>query len=345
MGTVAPPAPTRSDPDAAGAGAFLARLFGPERAFDVRLWDGTLLPARGESTFTLALRDRGSLRRMFRIPLALSLGEAYARGDFEIEGDAWAAAPGIEAYRQALRSWRDVAALVRLWRALPSSDAAGEEVHGAHIPGAEGSRKHDLRGIRYHYDAGNELYRLFLDRRMVYSCAYFPRGTEELDAAQELKLEHICRKLRLEPGERLLDVGCGWGGLVIHAAERFGVRALGVTLSREQHDLASRRVAEAGLRDRVEIRIQDYRDLGGEQFDKVASVGMFEHVGRPRLAQYFGHVHALLKPGGLFLNHGIGGHEGPAPTLRRSLTRAITRRLVGSDEFRRRYIFPSGGGA
>ncbi|HEX8906254.1 MAG TPA: class I SAM-dependent methyltransferase, partial [Longimicrobiaceae bacterium] len=219
MPTAAPPAPRTAPPSRAvlAAAAFLRRLFPVPRPFDVRLWDGTVLPADGEAAWTLVVNRPGSLRRMFRVPLALSAGEAYARGDFEIEGDVWAAAPGMQAYRENLRTPRDLLEVVRLWRALPKDDAAGDPVERARLAAAEGSREWDLRGIRYHYDAGNDLYRLFLGRRMVYSCGYFPTGAEDLDTAQELKLEHICRKLRLRPGERLLDIGCGWGGLVIYA--------------------------------------------------------------------------------------------------------------------------------
>jgi cyclopropane-fatty-acyl-phospholipid synthase len=329
--------------DVRAAAAFLGAVFPAPRGFDVRLWEGTVLPADGASAFTLALRSPGSLRRMFRVPLALSLGEAYGRGDFEIEGDVWAAAPGMQAYRNQLRSARDAARLARLWRALPRDGGPGASVDRAHIGAAEGSRAWDLEGIRYHYDAGNELYALFLGRRMIYSCAYFPTGAEDLDAAQEAKLEHICRKLRLRPGQTLLDIGCGWGGLVIYAAERFGVRALGVTLSLEQHALATERVRAAGVEDRVEIRIQDYRDLRDGPFDRVASVGMFEHVGGRRLPAYFAHIRGLMKPGALFLNHGIGGRASPGYSLRRAVSGVLTERLVGSAEFRRRYIFPTGG--
>jgi cyclopropane-fatty-acyl-phospholipid synthase len=309
----------------------------------VRLWDGTVLPAAGEPTFTLAVNAPGSLRRMFRVPLALSLGEAYVRGDFDIEGEMWAAAPGIQAYRDAVRSPADVREVLALWRRLPQDDRDGAAPDGARIRAREGSRAWDLEGIRYHYDAGNDFYRLFLGRRMIYSCAYFPTGGEDLDTAQEHKLEHICRKLRLREGQRLLDVGCGWGGLVIYAAQRYGVRALGVTLSREQHALATQRVREAGVEHLVTVRIQDYRDLREEPFDRVASVGMFEHVGGRRLPQYFAHLHGLMKPGGLFLNHGIGGSPSPGRSVRRAAGRALTERLVGSAEFRRRYIFPTGG--
>jgi cyclopropane-fatty-acyl-phospholipid synthase len=348
MLTAAPAESRRSepaDPAIRAAAAFLRRLFPIPRLFDVRLWDGTVLPADGESTFTLAISRPGSLRRMFRIPLALSLGEAYGRGDFEIEGDVWASAPGMQAYKDNLRSARDVREITRLWRALPKDDAVGPDVDAdarARIRAAQGSREWDLKGIRYHYDAGNDIYRLFLGRRMIYSCGYFPTGAEDLDTAQERKLEHICRKLRLQPGERLLDVGCGWGGLVIYAAQNFGVRALGVTLSQAQYDMAVQRVTEAGVQDRVEIRIQDYRDLKEEPFDKVASVGMFEHVGGKRLPEYFAHIQGLVRPGGLFLNHGIGGRVSPGRSARLAAEKALTERLVGSAEFRRRYIFPTG---
>jgi cyclopropane-fatty-acyl-phospholipid synthase len=345
MLTAAPPASSRaepSDPAVRAAAAFLRRLFPIPRPFDVRLWEGTVLPADGESGFTLVVARPGSLRRMFRVPLALSLGEAYGRGDFEIEGDVWTAAPGMQAYRDGIRSARDVREITRLWRALPRDGFDGDGVGRARLGAAEGSREWDLKGIRYHYDAGNDLYQLFLGRRMLYSCGYFPTGTEDLDAAQELKLEHICRKLRLRADERLLDIGCGWGGLVIYAAQRFGVRALGVTLSQAQHDLAVRRVAEAGVADRVEIRIQDYRDLREAPFDKIASVGMFEHVGGKRLPEYFARILGLLKPGGLFLNHGIGGRASPGRSARRAMEKALTEKLVGSAEFRRRYIFPTG---
>jgi cyclopropane-fatty-acyl-phospholipid synthase len=330
-------------PAIGAAAAFLARLFPEPRGFDVRLWDGTLLPAHRESAFTLVLNAPGSLRRMFRVPLALSLGEAYVRGDFDLEGELWAAAPGMQAYREAVRSPADVLALLALWRRLPKDEAGETGVGGARIRAREGSRDWDLQGIRYHYDAGNDFYALFLGRRMLYSCAYFPTGAEDLDTAQERKLEHICRKLRLREGQRLLDIGCGWGGLVIYAAQRYGVRALGVTLSREQHALATERVREAGVQDRVEVRIEDYRDLRDEPFDRVASVGMFEHVGRRRLAEYFARVNGLLRPGGLFLNHGIGGRTSPGRGVRRAAERVLTERLVGSAEFRRRYIFPTGG--
>ena len=345
-------APHVSASDVAGAAEattpaarFLALLFPAPRAFAVRAGDRTLLAAEGEPVFTLALPPAGQLRTLFHPPVELSLGEAYLRGEFDIEGDVCAAFQVIRQCRSAVQSPASVAALVRAWRALPrngSATAAGPGYAPAALSGAAHSRRRDREAIRYHYDVGNDFYELFLDRRMVYSCGYFPTGTEELDAAQEAKLDLICRKLRLKPGERLLDVGCGWGGLLLHAAERYGVYGMGITLSEEQYRLARERVAAAGLTDRVRIEIRDYRDLDDGPFDKIASVGMFEHVGRARLPEYFAQLGRLVQPGGLILNHGIA--ERPSPRRRSpSPVGWITDRLlVGRRAFRERYIFPNG---
>jgi len=193
--------------------------------------------------------------------------------------------------------------------------------------------------VRYHYDVGNDFYSLWLDKRMVYSCAYFPTGEESLDAAQEAKLDYICRKLRLQPGERLLDIGCGWGGLVIYAAQRYGVEALGITLSEPQATLARQRIAEAGLQEHCRVEVQDYRKTPPtESFDKIVSVGMFEHVGRAQLATYFKQAYKLLKPGGIFLNHGIvtvsPQSNSPADIALRKIWR--------EGEFINKYVFPDG---
>ncbi len=168
------------------------------------------------------------------------------------------------------------------------------------------SRRNDAEAIRHHYDVSNGFYRLWLDAGMTYSCAYFRTGTEDIDTAQRQKIEHICNKLRLQPGERLLDIGCGWGGLLHLAAERHGITGVGITNSPAQADYARRRLAAAGLSDRVDIRLQDYRQLDGEAvYDKIVSVGMYEHVGLANLPVYFATVSRLLKPGGVLLNHGI----------------------------------------
>jgi cyclopropane-fatty-acyl-phospholipid synthase len=330
-----------ADAAVSATASFLDMIFPPPRRFAIRLWEGTELPAEGPPRFTLALRSRSSLRRMFRPPVELSLGEAYLRGDFDVEGDIIPAFSLAPAARASLGSGATVLRLLPLWLSLPAED--GGSLFATRAPvrlsGEVHSRDRDRAAIQYHYDVGNDFYRLFLDRRMVYSCAYFRTGEESIDEAQEAKLEHICRKLRLREGDRLLDIGCGWGGLLIYAAERHGVEGVGVTLSREQHALARERVAEAGLEARVSIELRDYRDLEGEGFDRVSSVGMFEHVGRERMPEYFAHVHRLLKPGGLFLNHAISNR----PARRRGrVSRALDDALVGNYHFRTRYIFPDG---
>lgn len=194
------------------------------------------------------------------------------------------------------------------------------------------SRSADRRSISYHYDVSNEFYELWLDRRRVYSCAYFRHPDDGLDLAQEQKLEHICRKLALKEGERFLDIGCGWGGLMLWAAERHGVMAEGITLSRNQFDFVQEQIRERGLEGRCRVRLLDYRDLPEtETFDKIASVGMFEHVGQKNFPAYFGKIYRLLKPGGLVLNHGITAGQVDGGELG-----------SGMGEFIDRYVFPGG---
>lgn len=193
------------------------------------------------------------------------------------------------------------------------------------------TRSGDSEAIRYHYDVSNAFYAQWLDPAMVYSCAYFENGDETLAQAQEKKIDHILRKIRLQPGQRLLDIGCGWGALVLRAARHFGARCVGVTLSQNQFALATERVREAGLQDRIEIRLQDYRDVADGPFDRITSVGMFEHVGLDHLTAYFGHIRSLLKPEGWAMNHGItstDAHDGE------------TRH--GGGTFIHRYVFPRG---
>ena len=201
-----------------------------------------------------------------------------------------------------------------------------------------------MSAIQYHYDLGNEFYELFLGRQMVYTAAYFTDPSQSLDDAQTQKLDHVCRKLRLRPGERLLDIGCGWGALLIHAGKHYGVRGVGVTLSEQQHDLATRRIQDAGLADRIELRVQDYRDLRDPPFDKVSGIGIFEHVGRAGLEEYFGQAYRMLKPGGLFINHGIAVRMPPsdATGVDHRLRSALRTAVLGSTGFRRKYLWPNG---
>ena len=324
--------------------SFLKQLFPEPRFFGVRLWEGTLIPASGESRFVLVLNTSGALRRMLRPPLELNIGEAYIRGEFDIEGDFHAVFDLYDRLRTVTRTVGDLVKLARLWLALPTEHNPTSEIARgpARLPGQLHSKARDRAAIQYHYDVGNGFYALWLDKRMVYSCAYFPSGQEDIDTAQDRKLEHSCRKLRLKPGEKLLDIGCGWGGAVIYAAQHFGVSALGVTLSQEQCDLANKRIAEAGLVDRVTVVLQDYRDLADESFDKIVSIGMFEHVGRSHLPEYFTHAWRLLKPGGLFLNHGISVHPSVYRREDSPWTRFVSRRILGSGLFGARYIFPDG---
>ena len=212
--------------------------------------------------------------------------------------------------------------------ALSGAGSQRASLHGRAVKAH--SKLENRNAIQFHYDVSNEFYALWLDQAMVYSCGYFEQPGTDLEQAQQAKLDHVCRKLRLQPGDRLLDIGCGWGALVIHAATHYGVHAHGVTLSQRQLELARLRISQAGLADRVTVELRDYRDLQGDSvYDKVASVGMFEHVGLKNLPVYFSTVHRLLKPAGLFLNHGITHDvEGWNKT--------------SSTEFINRYVFPDG---
>ena len=278
-------------------------------------WDGDRFDFAPSPAVTIAIHHPKVLRRLAVGDMS-SLGDAYVSGDLTVEG-------AVRAVLHVGLRIADGGGRSRLVRRLAPL--------AAKIPGRH-SRRRDADNVAIHYDVSNDFYALWLDKEMMYSCAYFGNGTETIDRAQERKLDHICRKLRLRPGERLLDIGCGWGGLLRWAAQHHGVSGVGVTLSREQHDYARARIAAEDLSDRVEVRLQDYRDIGEpEGFDKVVSVGMYEHVGIRNLAGYFSGMRSLLKPGGIALNHGItagdpDGHAtGPA----------------GGD-FIDRYVFPGG---
>tara|TARA_R110000851_G_scaffold333544_1_gene515662 strand:- start:3683 stop:5005 length:1323 start_codon:yes stop_codon:yes gene_type:complete len=307
----------------------------------MRLWNGTSLKLGNAEhddsrpQFTLVCRSPGVVRSMVLGRDPLRLAEAYFRGDIDVEGDFFAALSLKDHLRSIRMSSRDRLSTLLAALRLPSS--AGEAPNTAsdrntlHGRGVKAHSKSENRdAIAFHYDVSNEFYALWLDEAMVYSCAYFESPAVDLAQAQQAKLDHICRKLQLKPGERLLDIGCGWGALIIHAAQHYGVHAHGVTLSRHQFTKAQQRIDEAGLQDRVTVELRDYRDLQGEAiYDKVASVGMFEHVGLKNLPVYFATVQRLLKPAGLFLNHGITNFtEGWNKTL--------------STEFINRFIFPDG---
>lgn len=322
--------------------SILERLFPSPRGFKVRLWNSEELPADSPALFTLVLNHPGALRRMFSPPIELSLGEAFINKDFDIEGDIIASFAWMESISTRPFSPGNIVDLLRDMRALPHDGSGQLSGRGPlKLSGAQHSRQRDRAAIQYHYDVGNEFYSLWLDRNMQYSCAYFQSGEEDLDRAQEQKMEHICRKLRLRPGERLLDIGCGWGGLARYAARKYGVQALGVTLSEQQTQFAHRQNAAESLVDRVEILLVDYRDLESGAFDKIVSVGMFEHVGRDHLPEYFAQAYRLLKPGGLFLNHGISQKsDGPGNSF--GWQKLFERYILGSGSFVQHYVFPDG---
>ena len=329
------------DPFVRRAAALLGRVFPQPRGFSVRLWDGTELPASasGKSTFSLAINHPGALRRMFKPPIELSLGEAFILNDFDIEGDIFSAFPLMETIATRSLSAGEIVNIGLDLSALPALGPARAQGRGpVQLHGKVHSRERDLLAVQYHYDVGNDFYSLWLDRNLQYSCAYFPTGTEDLDDAQENKMEHICRKLRLKPGERLLDIGCGWGGLARYAAPKYGVDVLGVTLSKNQKVYADEQIERTGLQGQVAVKLMDYRDLGDESFDKIVSVGMFEHVGRAHLPEYFAQVYRLLKPGGLFLNHGISRRA----ETEKAYQGFVQKRIFGRGTFLQKYIFPDG---
>ena len=351
--SAAVPPSTRTDTGSlAAAREALVIVFGPvdARGFAVRLWDGSVdEPAGGSAAFTLVVRRAGALRRALLPPSELALVEAYLRDDLDAEGDLGAAGRLGDIAASRLRSPRALARLVRVLRTLPTDDRARDAADAPpetarRAAPARASPRHtrwrDAATVRHHYDVGNDFYALWLDGRMQYSCAYFAKGVDDLDTAQEAKLEHICRKLRLRQGEHLLDVGCGWGGLLEYAATRHGVSGVGITLSEPQAKAARARLAAAGVGERVRIEVRDYRDLPSDWcFDKAVSVGMREHVGAARLAAYFAAVHRVLQPGGLFLDHGIvrgGTFE------QRGAVTWLKRRLWRRDAFIQRYVFPDG---
>ena len=287
----------------------LEALFGTDGGgkVSVRLWDGTLWPDERPRSATLVLRHPGALRAMFTDGSELSLSEAYLYDDFDIEGDIESVFSLADAVAARTSGWRKKMGIFAELRRLPAAPrrAAGRRGR-ARLHGRAHSVERDREAVRYHYNVSNDFYKLFLDSRMVYSCAYFETPETDLDSAQVRKMDLVCRKLRLRPGQRLLDVGCGWGGLVMHAAREYGVDATGITLSQPQVDLALSRIAEAGLAGRCRVEVRDYREVDpARKYDAIVSVGMFEHVGDAMLPAYFRKAAALLAHGGVFMNHGI----------------------------------------
>ncbi|MER5770329.1 cyclopropane-fatty-acyl-phospholipid synthase family protein [Streptomyces sp. NPDC001985] len=302
----------------------------------VRAWDGSESGPPGGPV--LVVRHRRALRRLLWRPGELGLARAWVAGEIDIEGDLYTAldrlaglvwqrdTPPLTLRDARLRT--AARALARLGGALPPPRPPAEEArrHG----GSSHTRWRDRKAISHHYDVGNPFYELVLGPSMVYSCAYFADDTTSLEDAQTAKLDLVCRKLGLTEGERLLDVGCGWGSMAVHAAREYGVRVTGVTLSREQAAYARKRIAEAGLTDRIDIRVQDYRDVHDGPYDAISSIGMAEHVGSVRYLEYAQRLHSLLRPGGRLLNHQIA---------RRPERDEAAYRV---DSFIDRYVFPDG---
>ncbi|MEV7071158.1 cyclopropane-fatty-acyl-phospholipid synthase family protein [Streptomyces sp. NPDC093990] len=319
--------------------SLLEQLLGAELPVRIRAWDGSQAGPPGAPT--LFVRNRRAVRRLLWKPGELGLARAWVAGDLDIEGDFYAALSLLSGLvwerddtRSALQVLRDPqtrAALLGLVRlaGLPLPPAPPrEEVRRTR--GHLHTRRSDKRAISHHYDVGNGFYETVLGPSMVYSCAYWPSPDGTLEQAQHDKLDLVCRKLALQPGQRLLDVGCGWGSMAIHAAREYGVSVVGITLSQEQAAYARKRVADAGLTDRVEIRVQDYRDVADGPYDAISSIGMAEHVGSEKYLEYAEDLYRLLAPGGRLLNHQIA---------RRPLS---DEEAYDLDEFIDAYVFPDG---
>ncbi len=292
-------------------------------AFAIRLWDGSRWSSstNARPACTILLENPSALASLVVEPNEIGLGEAFIHGDLDVEGDIFSVFSIAEHLLNRPRA---------LQQRIAEKLAGGLFDMGQRLKhGSVSSRSRDRASIAYHYDQPVAFFKPWLGRSLVYSCAYFHDAEDSLDSAQEQKLEHVCRKLRLRPGERFLDIGCGWGSLPMYAACERQARAEGITLSREQAETAKRRIVDARLDDCCSVHLLDYRELGGrgEQFDKISSIGMFEHVGLKNLALYFGIARQLLRPGGLFLNHGIA--RARLSPIRQS-------------SFIDRYVFPDG---
>lgn len=307
----------------------VGQLLGTGLPLAIRAYDGSR-SGSVDPLVSVDVRSPVALRRILTAPGELGLVRAYVAGDLDLDGDLYQALRHRDKREGRSRSARSWLSLLRL---MTGPSALGwppppppEEVR---IRGRRHTKARDAAAISHHYDVGNEFYRLLLGPSMTYSCAVWEHPWVGLDAAQTAKHELVCRKLGLKSGQRLLDVGCGWGSTVIHAARHYGVRAVGVTISERQAALARERVAAAGVGDRVEIRVSDYRDVTDGPYDAISSIGMFEHVGAERLEAYFTRLSSLLAPAGRLLNHGIS-----RPPARRPPRR--------SRGFIQRYVFPDG---
>lgn len=272
---------------------------------NVRLWDNSMWPDSEPRGATLVLNRPSALREMLLPGTETGIGEAYQNLAFDIEGDIESAFEMADHIMEKTDGWTQKLELGFLLYQLPPGPSVISE--NVQLGGDRHSLERDHEAISFHYDVSNDFYALWLDKYMAYSCAYFQHPMDDLETAQRDKFDHICRKLGLQAGQQLLDIGCGWGGLIIHAARFYRVQAEGITLSEQQLEYVQKKIKDERLTDRLSVRLLDYRQMPEEKtYDAIASVGMVEHVGREQLPDYFGKAFRLLKPGGLFLNHGIG---------------------------------------
>lgn len=302
----------------------------------LKAWDGSEAGPAGAPV--IEFRSRRALRRMLWSPGQLGLSRAYVAGDIDAPGDVFTSFAALSSTgkftepgpfrRPTVRELATILKNAALLGALGPNPAPPPEEARIVRAGRRHTRQRDAAAISHHYDVGNDFYALVLGPSMVYSCAVWQDEGTGLEAAQDAKLDLVCRKLGLRPGMRVLDVGCGWGSFALHAAQNYGVDVVGVTLSGEQAAMAAKRVADAGLTDRVSVRVQDYRDVADGPFDAISSIGMSEHVGREQMPGYVARLHGLLRPGGRLLNHAISWNAGPT--------------APDPDSFIPRYVFPDG---
>jgi cyclopropane-fatty-acyl-phospholipid synthase len=275
----------------------------------VKLWNGETIAGSESPSIELTLKSPSAMSLFLR-PNLSHLAESYVKQEIDVRGD--------------------IRHIVRLLAKVFQGDSSAPSWTDR-LNVFRHTKASDSKAVRYHYDVSNDFYRLWLDKRQVYSCAYFKTLDDSLDLAQEQKLDHLCKKLDLQPGERVLDIGCGWGAFLFWAAERYDVRCVGITLSERQHAHVQEQIAACGLGDRVEVRLQDYRDVSEDApFDKIVSVGMFEHVGVRMLPTYFSKIFQLLKPGGVVMNHGV-----TASTF-------DGEQASSGNDFIEKYVFPDG---
>jgi cyclopropane-fatty-acyl-phospholipid synthase len=307
---------------------FVDGVLGGDLPLAVQAYDGSTAGPADAAT-TLVVRSPDALRRILTAPGELGVARAYVAGDLDVDGDIWAILDLRDRMRDIRFAPRELRRLVTELGGVRNLRRVAPPEVEARLHGRRHSPARDAAAISHHYDVSNAFYQMVLGPSLTYSCAVFHDPGDTLEDAQANKYELVCRKLGLVEGMRLLDVGCGWGGMALHAATHHGARVVGVTISKRQAELAEKRVVQAGLSDRVEIRVQDYRETDDGPFDAISSIGMFEHVGEARLTEYFGRLRALLHPQGRLLNHGISRPQGSRARLPRR-------------SFANRYVFPDG---